>query len=180
MRQPDLFFGDKMPLRSPRPERSYRREPRNAAKAFAWVSMGAWVRHMHRLFAIEAASTDHYSRTRATARELTVERVRECRHDDDLARCEDMFVDARRGWLYGLDRAFTRAERGALLVEIRNRRHLLAIGRDMPKAKGPRLDPLQLPDEALARLIQSHRDIRVVDELRSERTRRAQLGSKAQ
>jgi len=171
-RQPDLFYGDRKPPPTLKPERSYRRERKAIAKSFAWESMGAWVRHMHRLFAIESPSTDHYARTRETARCLTIERVRECRHDDDLGRCEAMLVEARTGWLYGLNRAFTRAERGALLVEVRNRRRLLALGRNEPKAKGPRLDPFRLPDEALDRLIQAHADVAVVDQLRRERQRR--------
>ena len=172
VRQPDLFHGDRQPPRTLPPERAYRREGRGRAKAFAWESMGAWVRNMHRLFAIESPSSDHYARTRETARCLTVERIRECRHDDDLARCEAMLVEARTGWLYGLDRAFTSAERGPLLVEVRNRRRLLALGRNEPKAKGPRLDPMRLPDEALDRLIQSHADAAMVERLRHERERR--------
>lgn len=170
--QPDLFFGDKQPPRTLRPERAYRREERKRAGAFAWESMGAWVRHMHRLFAIESASGEHYARTRDTARCLTVERIRECRHADDLERCETMLVEARSGWLYGLDRAFSRAERGTLLVEVRNRRHLLAIGRTSPKPKGPSFDLNRLPIEALERLIQCHPDLAVVVRLRQERDRR--------
>lgn len=134
--------------------------------------MGAWVRHMHRLFAIETPSTEHYARTREAARTLTVDRIREGRHDDDLERCEAMLVQAAAGWLYGLDRAFNRAERGALLVEVPNRRHLIALGRTAPKAKGPKLDPRCLPDDTLDRLMQSHADVALVDRLRSERERR--------
>ena len=172
-REPDLFYGDKKPPRSLAPMKTYRAEPRSAPKPFAWESMGAWVRHMHRLFALEGPNSDHYRRTRETARALTVDRIRECRHDDDLQRCEAMLVEASAGWLYGLDRAFNRAECGALLVEVRNRRHLIAIGRDAPKAKGPKLDPRYLPDDALDRLIQSHADVATVDRLRHERERRA-------
>ena len=171
-RQPDLFYGERQPPRTMRPERAYRSEERRRAKAFAWESMGAWVRHMHRLFAIESPSSDHYARTRETARCLTTGRIRECRHEDDLARCETMLVDARSGWLYGLDRAFSRAERGALLVEVRNRCHLLAIGRTEAKPKGRRFDVALLPDAALLRLIQSHDDSALVDILRRERDRR--------
>ena len=170
--QPDLFYGDRQPPRTLPPARSYRREERKSGKAFAWESMGAWVRHMHRLFAIEGPSSDHYRRTRETARGLTVERIRECRHEDDLARCEAMLVEARSGWLYGLDRAFSRTERGELLVEVRNRRHLLAIGRMQPKPKGPRFDVALLPLAALERLIQQHKDACLVEELRRERERR--------
>lgn len=172
-REPDLFYGDKQPPRTIPPMKAYRPAARKAAKPFGWESMGAWVRLMHRLFALEEPSSEHYRRTRETARALTVERVRECRHDDDLARCEAMLVEARAGWLYGLDQAFTRAERGVLLVEVRNRRQLLAIGRLAPKLKGARLDPRCLPDEALERLIQSHADVNLVDRLRGERERRA-------
>lgn len=175
VRQLDLFSGEKQPLRSAPPIRSYRSPEKAAPKSFAWESMGAWVRHMNRLFAIEAPSSDHYTRTRSTARTLTVERIRECRHDDDLARCEAMLVQAKQGWLYGLDRAFTKAERGELLVEVRNRRRLIELGRTTARTKGPRLDPRRLPPDALNRLIQSHPDIEIVDRLRAERDRRAVL-----
>lgn len=172
-RQPDLFYGDKQPPRLVPPMRAHLRPERPSPKAFAWESMGAWVRLMHRLFALESPSSDHYRRVRETARALTVDRVRECRHDDDLERCEAMLVEARAGWLYGLDRAFTRAERGTLLVEVRNRRQLLALGRTAPRPKGPKLDPTRLPDAALERLIQGHGDMRVVEQLQHERARRS-------
>lgn len=177
LRQPDLFCGDRQPPRTAKPERTYRLAEHGRPRAFPWESMGAWVRHMHRLFAIETASSDHYDRVQRTARDLTVERIRECRHDDDLARCERMLVEARSGWLYGLDRVFSRAERGEMLVEVRNRRIVLSLGRSEPKPKGPRFDPTLMPVEALERLIQSHSDIGFVDRLRDERERReAQVG----
>lgn len=171
-RQPDLFCGEKQPQRTLRPERAYRAPTRSTPKPFAWESMGAWVRLMHRLFALETPSSDHYHRLRETARELTIVRVRECRHDDDLARVEQMLVEARSGWLYGLDRAFTKAERGGLLVEVRNRRRLIALGRSAPRPKGARLDVALLPNAALARLIQQHPDPSIVVQLRAERERR--------
>lgn len=172
IRQPDLFHGDKQPPRTPPPIRAYRKAEKSQLAPFAWESMATWVRCMHRLFAIESPSCDHYARVRQSARELTVDRIRECRHADDLARCEAMLAEANSGWLYGLDRAFTRAERGQLLVEVRNRIVLLSLGRCEPKPKGPRLDPARLPDQALLRLIQNHPDPRVVEQLRSERHRR--------
>lgn len=174
IRQPDLFYGDKLPPRSAPPLRAYRKIEKSAPAAFAWESMGSWVRHMHRLFAIECPSSDHYARVRQTARELTVERIRLCRHTDDLARCETMLAQTNSGWLYGLDQAFTRAERGERLVEVRNRIVLLGLGRAAPRTKGPRLDPARLPDDALLRLIQSHTDPRAVVALRAERERRLQ------
>lgn len=172
-RQPDLFYGDRFPPKTARPERAYLRPVKPSAKAFAWESMGAWVRHIHRLFALERASQDHYNRFEATARQLTVARIRECRHDDDLARVEAMLIEWRNaGGFHGLDRVFCKAERGELLVEVRNRRQLLAMGRSEPKPKGPRLDPARLPLDALERLIQTHPDMELVDRLRAERARR--------
>lgn len=173
-RQPDLFHGDRQPPRTPPPIRSYRKTATSSAKPFPWESMAAWIRHMNRLFAIETPSSDHYERVRRTARELTIERIRLCRHADDLARCEAMLAQANSGSLYGLDRAFTRAERGERLVEVRNRIVLLGLGRAAPRTKGPRLDPASLPDDALLRLIQSHADPQVVVALRAERQRRLQ------
>jgi hypothetical protein len=172
-RDPDLFYGDKMPPKTLRPSRQYRRPASTVSKPFAWLSMASWVRNMGRLFAIEQASGNHYSRVRATARELTVERIRACSFADDLVRVEKMIVEANAGWLGGgLSTAFTRAERGTLLVEVRNRVQLLALGRAEPKPKGPRFDPALLPDDAIDRLIQRHADMAVVEQLRAERARR--------
>lgn len=172
-RQPDLFFGDKQPPRMVPPERAYMRPEKPRAAPYVWSSVAGWVRTLNRLFALERASGDHYERVRQTARTLTIERVRVCRHDDDLERVEAMLIDANAGWLGGgLSTAFTRAERGALLVEVRNRRQLIALGRDVPKKKDPRLDPARLPVAALDRLIQSHRDMNLVEQLRAERARR--------
>ena len=173
-RQPDLFYGDKRPPRH-HADHQYRRPEKASARPYAWVSMASWVRHIGHLLAIETASSDHYRRVRESARELTAERVRECRHDDDLARVEGLLAEARHGfpgWLYGLERAFAKGELGVLLMEVRNRRQLLALGRDRARERGPRLDPARLPLEALERLIQHHHDMNLVEQLRAERARR--------
>lgn len=173
-RQPDLFYGDKRPPRH-YADHQYRRPEKASAKPYAWVSMASWVRHIGHLLAIETASGDHYHRVRERARELTADRVRECRHDDDLERAESLLAASRHGFsgcLYGLDRAFTKGELGILLMEVRNRRRLLALGRDRARERGPRLDPAYLPMEAIERLIQRHRDLELVERLRAERARR--------
>ncbi|WP_336966384.1 hypothetical protein [Sphingobium aquiterrae] len=173
-RQPDLFYGDKRPPRH-HADHQYRRPEKASAKPYAWVSMASWVRQVGHLLAIEMASGDHYHRVRESARALTAERIRECRHDDDLERAEGLLAAARHsfsGYLYGLERAFTKAELGVLLMEVRNRRRLLALGRDRARERGPRLDPACLPIEALERLIQTHRDLKLVERLRAERARR--------
>lgn len=174
VRQPDLFYGDKRPPRH-HANHQYRRPEKTSAKPYAWVSMASWVRSIGHLLAIEAASGDHYDRVRKTARELTADRIRECRHDDDLERAEAMLDEARHGFsgaLYGLERAFPKGELGVLLMEVRNRRQLLALGRDRARERGPRLDPARLPMEAIERLIQHHRDMALVERLRAERARR--------
>lgn len=172
--QPDLFYGDKTPPKH-YAERHFRPEPKACAKPYAWVGMASWVRHVGHLLAIETASGDHYHRVRETARELTADRIRECRHDDDLERAEAMLAEARRGFsgaLYGLERALPKGELGTLLMEVRNRRRLLALGRDHARERGPRLDPAHLPMKAIERLIQHHRDMTLVEQLRAERARR--------
>jgi hypothetical protein len=74
-------------------------------------------------------------------------------------------MDARTGW--------TRAEIGALIVELRNRQALQLLGRDRARERGPRLDPARLPLDRLEALIQQHPDLQLVDRLRAERRRRA-------
>ncbi len=173
-RQPDLFYGDKAPPKH-YAERHFRPQPKPRAKPYPWVSMATWVRQIGHLLAIETASGDHYHRVREAAHELTPERIHECRHDDDLERVEAMLDVARHGYsscLYGLDRAFTKPEAGVLLMEVRNRRQLLALGRDRARERGRRLDPERLPMEAIERLIQHHRDMALVERLRAERARR--------
>ncbi len=174
-RQPDLFYGDKRPHRH-YADHQYRSPERLRPRPYTWVSMASWVRHIGHLLAIETASGDHYQRVRETARELTADRIRECRHDDDLERAERMLDEARHchgsDWLYGLERAFAKGELGVLLMEVRNRRRLLALGRERPRERGPRLDPARLPLEAIERLIQHHSDMALVERLRAERARR--------
>jgi hypothetical protein len=74
--------------------------------------------------------------------------------------------------LHGLERVWTRAELGTLIVEATNRKTLLDLGRTAPRTKGSALDPRLLPDDRLARPIQTHRDLAIVEALRAERERR--------
>lgn len=147
---------------------------RSRAKPLLSYSLASWIRHIGRLLAVKTCSSNHFDRFDATARQLTAEMIRACRHVEDLKRVEKLLLDARTRQTAGyhdLDRVWSRAELGTLIVETRNRLHLLRIGRDA-KAKGPRWDPRRLPDQALERLIQTHPSIEVVEELRAERRRR--------
>ncbi|MGR3436575.1 MAG: hypothetical protein ACU0CO_17085 [Shimia sp.] len=68
---------------------------------------------------------------------------------------------------------FTRAELGLLRMEVGNQLARVRSGRAAaPRPKGPRLDPSRLPDAALDRLIQTHRDLGLVERLRAEKARR--------
>lgn len=140
-----------------------------------WQGLPAWHRELDRQSAIMRPRRLLYHRFEATARQLTAERIRACRDTAAIARLVARLSAARypSGSLHDLDRVWSRAELGALLVEATNRRTLLAMGRDRPRAKGPALDPRRLPDDRLDHLIQTHRDICVVEALRAERERRA-------
>ena len=140
-----------------------------------WCGLPAWHLELDRQTTIMRASRPLYHRFEATARQLSVERIRTCRDAAAIARLVDRLSAARypTGCLHDLDRVWTRAELGELLVEATNRRALLAMGRDQPRLKGPALDPRRLPDVRLDHLIQSHRDLDTIDALRAERERRA-------
>jgi hypothetical protein len=139
-----------------------------------WRGLSVWHFELDRQSAIMRPSRPLYRRFEITVRQLTAERIRACRDVPAITRLVDRLSAARypSGCLHDLDRVWSRAELGALLVEATNRRTLLAMGRDQPRAKGPALDPRRLPDNRLDHLIQTHRDIFVVEALRAERERR--------
>lgn len=175
-RQRELFDRADVLAHVPRLEYFGEAERRRAARGAAehapvfWQGMASWVRQLASIPPSWRRSDQQERRLRQIARMLDVEKVRLCRHDDSLALVEEWLCDFRNNDLCG---AFTRAEIGRLIVEVRNRRQLLALGRDKPKPKGPRMDPARLPDEALERLIQSHPDMALVEALRAERDRRS-------
>lgn len=140
----------------------------------AWCGLAAWHRELDRQSAIMRPRAPLYHRFDATARQLTPDRIRSTRDVAAVARLVSRLSAARYPGadLHGLDRVWSRAELGTLIVEATNRQTLLAIGRDAPRPKGPALDPRRLPDERLAHLIQTHRDLAVVEALRAERERR--------
>lgn len=174
--QHELFDRSEVPEHVPRLAAFERRMQRKAPKPLAWEGMGSWVRQIGRLLAVEQCSSHHFERFDKTARQLTVERIRASRHADDLTRVGIMLDEAdqarRRCHLHGLDGVWSKADLGALRVEVRNRLHQLCIGRTTPKPKGPRFDPSRLPLERLEALIQHHPDTGIVEQLRVERERR--------
>lgn len=139
-----------------------------------WRGLPAWHGELDRQSAIMRPRRSLYHRFEATARQLSAERIRACRDATAIACLVDRLSAARYPSenLHDLDRVWSRAELGDLLVEATNRRTLLAMGRDQPRPKGPPLDPERLPDDRLDHLIQSHRDLAVVEALRAERERR--------
>lgn len=140
-----------------------------------WRGLSAWHRELDHQSSMMRARRSLYHRFDATARQVSVERIRGCHDVSAIARLVDRLSAARypSGCLHDLDRVWSRAELGVLIVEATNRRTLLAMGRDRPREKGPTLDPRWLPDDRLDHLIQSHRDIDTVEALRAERERRA-------
>ena len=141
-----------------------------------WRGLQAWLEEIDRQLDLMRPSNPLYGRFDATAGLLTVERLRSSRDVAallDAARRLSAARFATGHHFHDLNRVWTRAELGTLLVEARNRGRLLAMGRAVPKTKGPRLDPGRLPDDRLDVLIQSHRDMFLVETLRAERARRA-------
>lgn len=104
------------------------------------------------------------------ANRLTVAAIRASADGDGLGRVVGWLRRARYGNRLG--RIWSRARIGELLVAAEGRLAQIELGRIVPKAKGPRLDPARLPDERLDALIQTHRDLGVVEALRAERRRR--------
>jgi hypothetical protein len=116
-----------------------------------------------------------YRRFKAKARQLTIARIRAASDAPAIARLARRLSAARypSGTLHGLEHAWRRDELGTLIVEATNRATLLTLGRDRPRPKGPRLDPARIPDDRLDHLIQTHRDVALVEQLRTERQRRS-------
>jgi hypothetical protein len=149
----------------------------------SYRSLAEWVDLVYRIGSRIRPSRAHYRRCRALYRSLGIGDLRHSRDIIALEACERLFERARQAGDVpagrGLQREFTRAEIGTLLVETRNRLEALRNGRaDRPRARGPRFDPARIPDAALDRLIQQHPDLEIVDRLRAERNRRlaAQAG----
>lgn len=178
-RQHELFDRADLPGHVP-PERYYADASRRRAARFAaehkpihWQGMASWVRMISAFGPPWSLSDRQRSDYVKTIRMLDVEKIRACRHIEDLELVEAELVNFRNN---GLGRELSRGAIGELLVETRNRITVLRIGRTEPKPKGPRMDPSRLPDEALDRLIQRHPDMRLVEELRAERdSRRATI-----
>jgi hypothetical protein len=127
------------------------------------------------------ASTPHYTRFDRTARWLTVSRIRALTDLDEAAALAGLLRRARYPGpaLHGLEGVWSRPELGALITEATNRARQLALGRQAPRLRGPRLDPAYLPDDRLEALIQQHRDLQVVEALRGEKRRREAARSDA-
>lgn len=140
-----------------------------------WRDLAAWHRELDRQSVTMRPRRPLYHRFDATARQLSAARIRSCRDRAAIDRLVGRLAAARypSECLHDLDRVWSRAELGALLVEATNRRTLLTMGRDQPRPKGPALDPCRLPDDRLDHLIQVHRDLATVEALRAERRRRA-------
>jgi hypothetical protein len=154
---------------------SIRRSVRGTNLAYA--SLAEWLDLVHRIGGRIRCARAHYDRCARLYRSLGTGDIRSSQDIAALEACERLFNRARgAGDIpsgYGLQRAFTRAAIGALLVETRNRIAALRSGRaDRPRRKGPRFDPARIPDAALERLIQRHPDLDTVERLRAERRRR--------
>jgi hypothetical protein len=152
--------------------------PRPAAtpsgKAAPSWTLTDWLTEISRQQERMRAATPAYNRFDRTARWLTPARIFTFNDVDQVAALASLLRKAKypSNFIHGLDRVWSRAELGSLVVAATNRTRQLAMGRRTPRVRGPRLDPARLPDDRLDHLIQHHRDLDVVDGLRAEKRRR--------
>jgi len=142
-----------------------------------WASISEWCARVEEEGGKLRPSSEHYARLSDLYRSLAVERVRRSTDRPGIERATRMFDLGRRNPVpayHGLASVLSRSEMGTMLVELRNRQRALVSGRAFaPRAKGPRLEPALLTDEALERMIQKHPGLARVDRLRTERELRA-------
>lgn len=177
-RQQELFARADLPEHTPRLEHYAaveRGRVQHQPRPVLWEGMGSWVRQLCSFAEDWQRTGNQDARMVKTMRMLTIDKVRASADDDGLALVERHLADFRNTELLN---GFTRAQIGAMLVEVRNRRHLLALGRDRAKPKGPRLDPVMMPLEAIDRLIQRHPNLALVERLRIERARRLTISAR--
>lgn len=135
------------------------------------ASIRAWLEEIEHREAHLRCSNPVYQRFDRCARQLTVADIVRSQDAWAIAALESRLRRARHPTGFGrLDRVWSRAELGELIVAATNRGRQLAGGLGRPK--GPRFDPRRIPDERLDWLIQRHQDLAVVDQLRAERARR--------
>jgi hypothetical protein len=151
-----------------------------AHSALSWSKISEWAALCIARGQIVRAASEHYAQMDALYRSLTIKHIRASHDIAGLATARQLLEAARyrnSGLFRGPERSLTRAEIGALLVELHNRQSALQSGRWLlPRTKGPAFDPTLLPDAALDRLIQTHPDLRVVERLRAERHDRQLAG----
>ena len=143
----------------------------------SWRGLRAWLIEIDRQLGLMRPSSAHYGRFDGTARQLTTERIRASCDHPAVRELTQRLSAARfpcSHHLHDLNRVWDRAELGPLVVEATNRDRLLAMGRSAPRPKGPRLDPSRIPEDRLDVLIQTHRDLGLVDALRTEKRRRVE------
>lgn len=156
------------------------REPQDPTRADGmrvtpWRDLAEWHAELDRQSTMMAPRRKLYHRFETKARQLTVERIRDCPDAPAIGRLVIRLSNARypTGELHGLECVWRRDELGTLIVEATNRRTLFELGRARPREKGPTLDPARIPDDRLDHLIQTHRNLHLVDQLRTERLRRS-------
>lgn len=105
-----------------------------------WCGLAAWHHELDRQTAIMRPRTPLYHRFEATARQLTREHIRGSRDVAAIARLVTRLSAARypTGDLHGLERVWSRADLGTLIVEATNRQTLLGLGATRPGPRGRR------------------------------------------
>ena len=142
-----------------------------------WSGLDGWLRSVHRInVGPMRFSTPNYRRAAALMKSLTPAHVAACADPGVLASFETFMRDARYGSGLWLDptRSLSRARIGEFITAAEGRRRQILAGSDT-REKGPRLDPSRLPTDRLQGLIQSHKDMALVERLREELQRRQEF-----
>jgi hypothetical protein len=149
------------------------RHVRVAGTKSSWYGLAGWLDEARRVGSVIRCSEAQDQRVKRVYRSLTLHDIHACREvcileEFELAMREGRYVDrAYRGFF----RHFTRPELGQFISEAQNQTRWVKAGCPTRKA-GPALAPERLPDSRLDHLIQSHRDLNIVEQLRAEKARR--------
>ncbi len=136
------------------------------------TGLAGWMQEAGSVGAIPRHSAPQYARCKRLYTSLQLRDVHACRDEATLEQFMGHLSRAR-SWpvRHALCSFVSAAWLGAMRRETYNQLRWVRGG-CVVRTKGPRLDPEQIPDDRLDVLIQSHRDMGLVEALRAEKRRR--------
>lgn len=148
-----------------------------AGTRIEWHGLAGWLDAVYSINGGYRPAAAFYDKARRLYQSLQIQDIWACPDPSIVSELRDLAGHARYGdapLRWGLGRAISRPELGTMMVEAENARRRLVSGpRD--REAGPRFDPTRIPDNRLDALIQTHKSLDVVEQLRRERSRRQRL-----